>query len=308
MAVMDITTNIGCPVNCVYCLQELVMRSYGKTGGPLMMPFDTFKRCIDKIPQDVIISFAGMSEPWANPECTKMLLYAYDKGHKIEVSTTLTCESLEDLDRIKHIPFHLFRVHVPSNDPDERIRPDESYLGRIKKVLETDIGARFHYHGPELHESLRPFIADAERVLIASRSVNDVPKREGTAPIRRLFAIACSLGLRFNELLPNGDVYLCCEDYGLKHKLGNLLEADYGDLFKSGEYFKVKRGLKDMSVDILCRNCCFAYNTVFLGKLHNNIFESGNRSEDLYDFVKAIGKAAGRYKNYIVKKSFAGRH
>jgi hypothetical protein len=56
-----------------------------------------------------------------------------------------------------------------------------------------------------------------------------------------------------NVLLPNGDVYLCCMDYSLKHKLGNLLTTDYYDLF----------GLIDLRTSnmqyrcdgSICRNC-----------------------------------------------------
>ena len=33
-----------------------------------------------------------------------------------------------------------------------------------------------------------------------------------------------------NITLPNGDVSLCCMDYGLEHIIGNLLEQDYEDV------------------------------------------------------------------------------
>lgn len=39
-----------------------------------------------------------------------------------------------------------------------------------------------------------------------------------------------------NVVLPNGDVYLCCMDYGLKHKLGNLLKQNFNDLTRFQNY------------------------------------------------------------------------
>lgn len=39
-----------------------------------------------------------------------------------------------------------------------------------------------------------------------------------------------------NVMLPNCDVVLCCNDYGLKHKLGNLLETNYNNLIREQDY------------------------------------------------------------------------
>jgi hypothetical protein len=52
------------------------------------MTFDTFKQCLDKIPLHIHIHFSGMSEPWLNPECTRMLLYAHEKGYEMAVYAT----------------------------------------------------------------------------------------------------------------------------------------------------------------------------------------------------------------------------
>jgi radical SAM protein with 4Fe4S-binding SPASM domain len=61
--------------------------------------------------------------------------------------------------------------------------------------------------------------------------------------------------IKINVLLPNGDVQLCCMDYGLEHKIGNLLTMSYNDLFTSDEYRRIESGLEDDSIDILCRTC-----------------------------------------------------
>jgi hypothetical protein len=40
----------------------------------------------------------------------------------------------------------------------------------------------------------------------------------------------CLEKMYHNVMLPNGDVSLCCMDYGLKHILGNLYEQDYEEI------------------------------------------------------------------------------
>ncbi len=74
-------------------------------------------------------------------------------------------------------------------------------------------------------------------------------------PKKRRYRMDCKNNLKHNVLLPNGDVVLCCMDYGMKHILGNLLSSDYNSLFSSKEFLFVKEGLKNDSLDILCRYC-----------------------------------------------------
>ena len=74
---LEITTRIGCSVNCVYCPQKTLAARYMETGNadnkPIVMSLDTFKACLDKTPKDTRIDFSGMAEPWQNKDCTKMV-------------------------------------------------------------------------------------------------------------------------------------------------------------------------------------------------------------------------------------------
>jgi hypothetical protein len=54
----------------------------------------------------------------------------------------------------------------------------------------------------------------------------------------------CIEDLYHNVVLPNGDVSLCCMDYGLKHILGNIYEQEYEDI--------IPRPLQCFS---LCQGC-----------------------------------------------------
>jgi len=61
--------------------------------------------------------------------------------------------------------------------------------------------------------------------------------------------------LNHNVLLPNGDVVLCCMDYGLQNILGNLLKSDYESLFHNEQYEKIRKKMKAQDSDLICRNC-----------------------------------------------------
>ena len=77
----------------------------------------------------------------------------------------------------------------------------------------------------------------------------------GSNPEKRVGALACSIShneFNQNVLLPNGDVYLCCMDYELKHRLGNLFLDDYKSLQVKRE--KIKRLLVEDD-DVICRKC-----------------------------------------------------
>ena len=60
-----------------------------------------------------------------------------------------------------------------------------------------------------------------------------------------------------NVLLPNGDVVLCCMDYDTKHIIGNLVEMDYDDLFRSDEFARImeENARPCFNNETLCKAC-----------------------------------------------------
>ena len=59
MGHMEINTMIGCRVDCDFCPQTLLMNEYSSRanvedlsyGNPVLMSFENFKTCLDKIPK-----------------------------------------------------------------------------------------------------------------------------------------------------------------------------------------------------------------------------------------------------------------
>ena len=255
---MEITTKIGCSNNCKYCCQDKLLNVYeGKT----MLSFEDFVKCIDKIPEKVIISFSGFVEPFLNPECSKMIVYAFLKGHKIKLFTSLMGMSMQDLMLIKKIPFKNLTIHIPENHNLTNIKVTEEYKKKLKLIEEFN-NVDYVVLDGDVSKELNLDSINVRKVKSITR---------GESPEKNKGKLFCSNELKHNVLLPNGDVVLCCMDYGLQHKLGNLLKDNYEDLFLGEEMIKVTGGLLNEDSEILCRYCVSAKKKTFFNKLINKV-------------------------------------
>ncbi len=273
MPTLQITTKVGCKVSCTYCPQEKFISAYKKQSNINLMSMDVFQTCIDKLSPGVAIWFAGMCEPWLNPKCTEMVLYAHNKGHKVCVFTTLSGMTLSDIDILESIPFGFFKVHLPSEMGQENIPITNEYLNLLGRLLKSDINASYHGHGKNLNNEIKILLNNNqmsfEYLSLYQRSGNIKIKSRLNRP-RKRGVIGCNRNLKCNVLLPNGDVVLCSNDYGMKNILGNLLSSSYESLFNNDVFLKVTKGLKDDSVDIICRHCDnFSCNVNLTAKILN---------------------------------------
>jgi sulfatase maturation enzyme AslB (radical SAM superfamily) len=233
---LEITTRIGCTNNCSYCPQELLVREYRKHSNTTLMTFDTFKACVDKIDNDVEIHFTGMCEPFLNNDAIDMIEYAYP--HKVRVSTTLIGLRLKDIKRLEDIDFIAFDVHLPARAGDN-IPVNDKYIRLLKAVVNSTINSTaYHYHDRDLHNSI-DFI-EADMIKAHSRAGNvhwkEVALKTGI--------VKCSRKRKCPVLLPNGDLVICCMDYGLKHILGNLLTHNIDEIYKGRGYKSFIKALK----------------------------------------------------------------
>ena len=270
MGHMEINTMIGCRVDCDFCPQTLLMDKYSSQnkienvsyGNPTFMSFDDFKTCLDKIPKEMEVSFGGYSEAFLNPECIKMIVYTHNSGHQIEIYSTLVGLKLEDIDQFKHIPFTNFHIHLPDAKMFAKIAVNKNYIAVLKKLLTSDIkNLRAMTMGP-LHPKIKEILGtDIEPSEMISRAGNvEIVKNNFK---RKLGPLVCNRGsyadledrLDVSVLLPNGDVSLCGQDYGLQNILGNLLKTDYVSLFQSDTFKKIREKMKSHDSDIICRNC-----------------------------------------------------
>jgi len=248
---MEFTTSIdtqnGCVVDCVFCPQRTLQKSYK---GERFMTLDNFKKAVDKLPQEVRVTFAGFTEPWLNKNCTDMVLYAHEKGHPISVFTTGIGMSIEDVDRIKHIPFAGgpnggFVLHLPDQERKAKHPITKRYIEVIEhfgKVWPQINNFTTMCMGT-VHEQVSHVFSNAPVYAMWSRAGNllgeSMMKPEllnrkdeyrsiyhGEQPM----TCGCLEKMYHNVMLPNGDVSLCCMDYGLEHILGNLYDQSYEDI------------------------------------------------------------------------------
>jgi len=247
---MEFTTSIpenGCVVDCVFCPQRTLQKVYD---GERTMSLDNFKKAVDKIPQEVRITFAGFTEPWLNKYCTDMVLYAHEQGHPVSVFTTGIGMDVDDIERIKHIPFAGgpnggFVLHLP----DQERKAKHPITKRYVEVIEHfgKVYPQIHNFTTmamgTVHERVKHVFHDAPVYGMWSRAGNllgeSIMKPEllnRKDEYRSIYhgeqemTCGCMEKMYHNVMLPNGDVSLCCMDYGLEHILGNLYEQSYEDV------------------------------------------------------------------------------
>lgn len=250
---LEITTSIplkGCVVDCVFCPQRLLVQKYK---GNKSLSFDDYKKIIDKLPTEVRITFAGFTEPWLHRECTDMLLYAYDKGHDIAAFTTGIGMKISDMERIKHIPFSDgpnggFVFHLPDNELLAKHPITPRYIELVEYIgaIRDEIKNFYIMSMGSVHESVRHVFDDIKPSEMWSRAGNLTHETILKPELLNLkdsyrsvyhgeqdMTCNCDEKLYHNVLLPNGDVSLCCMDYGLDQILGNLLTQEYDDIMPS---------------------------------------------------------------------------
>jgi len=226
--VLEITTHIGCRVQCRFCPQPRLARAYAVRPNRHLhaMPLDLFQRCIDKLPLFVDVDFAGFAEPWLNPQCGAMLRYALERGHALRIHTTLQGVNAADVALFRRIPparLKHFSLHLPSGDAGlERYRIDDTYLATLESVFASGLTPELVYHGTRIEPRV------AERLAALGVPLPPAAKtthtRAGNVDLTRYDALRNrpapprlhgSLGCRrpgWRVLLPNGDVTLCCMD------------------------------------------------------------------------------------------------
>jgi len=269
MTLMEISTNVACKVQCDFCPQELHIKEYSTKnklnnisyGQPTQMSFDTFKKCLSKIPKSVPIVFSGYTEPFLNPNCSKMIVHAHEKGHTVQVASTLVGMKEEDVKLIENIPFRVFFLHFADSSNHAKIAVNTHYLRILEKLLSSNIQNFQGMTMAKLHPKIEELLEKNEYSdKMISRcgtveNVQPIPKKTGPLSCYKATKYDLTDRVDDNVLLPNGDVALCCMDFGLQNIIGNLREMDYESLFTTESYKEMYRKLKSNDDYIMCRFC-----------------------------------------------------
>ena len=261
---LEITPIIGCKVNCRFCPQNVLIKKYRSVGKKnAVMALEDYKKCIDNLPKEVIVNFAGMAEPFLHPDAVEMIRYAHETGHPVELFTTLVGMTKEKFNRIRDIPFRRFALHVADREGYAHIPVTREYLELLSEI--TDVkkatGEPFVEFANCQSEPHPEVLKITEGKISVTWNLID---RAGNLTDDKLphvcheGAIYCcrSLYLKHNVLIPDGSVLICCMDYGMKHVVGNLLKETWEEIHDGD---KIKELKNQMSVgeidDILCKYC-----------------------------------------------------
>ena len=288
--------NKGCAVACIVCPQDKLSKTYNLYPENKLirdLSFDTFKTVIDKVPLTTRIDFSGYTEPYLNKDCSKMIKYAHDKGHLVSVYTTLVGANESDVDLLLDICKHPTRpfsaydqenplaIHLPDEGGVMPVRITKKYKRVLKYLIDKSqkfrlqLGANVRFMTMDADGKLSKEIFDVFpidkipfqfKAISRASNLNDDGVRKKAPTMtnyeggvgKRTGKIICKTNsLKHNVLIPNGDVHLCCMDYGLESKVGNLLENDYDYLHNGEEMKYVTDRMEDDSLegDIICRRC-----------------------------------------------------
>lgn len=248
---LEITTHIGCPMNCDDCPQALLKSKYK---GRKTMDFEDYKKAIDKVPRSVRIDFSGMCEPFVNKHCADMILYAYEKGHPLALYTTLQGATNEDCEKLKNVRYEVVTIHIPDAEGRSTFRITDEYLDILNK-WECD---NYSCHGT-VSEAVKPYIKQGKNLItfMHDRAGNVEGRPHQELPTdRQMFCITSQRSLNHNVLLPDGTVIMCCMDYGMTEVFGNLFEQTYEEVVFGEEATCMRKKLD--GGDSICRKCANA--------------------------------------------------
>lgn len=247
MGRLEITTHIGCPVNCKDCPQKLLQSRYK---GKRTLDLDDYKKAIEKVPHGTRIDFSGMCEPFANPHCTDMILYAASKGFPLALYTTLQGTTVNDWERLKNIHFDVITIHLPDKEGRSTFRITEEYLELLRR-WECD---NYSCHG-HIDPIVLPYLKQRNHITFMCDRAGLIEDRPHItlSTDQELYCITSGKDMDHNVLLPNGDVLMCCMDYGMTGVFGNLFNQSYEDVLQSTTAKQMRSTLT--KGESICRHC-----------------------------------------------------
>lgn len=259
---IDFCLSIGCNVQCKYCPQDKLLNSYMQCENSNIrkLSYEDFQKIMEQVAEGAAVSFAGMSEPFANPDCAKMIKYAYEKGFKVTLFSTLKGMREEDIDMIRGVRFTTVTIHIPDKQENSYFPVTDHYLKILKLFSVNQKIDAYSCHG-EVSERVKELIDD--KIYINSHIMNRAGNLEieGMKEYRNSGKLYCSSGTvngtngQTPVVLPNGDVTMCSTDYSLKYVFGNLLKQTWGEIIRSDKYIEIERAWDDETLPVLCRTC-----------------------------------------------------
>jgi iron-sulfur cluster protein len=237
---LEITTAKVCPVNCKpHCPQEKFREAYGGRAQELLS-YDDFCQAIETVPSTVWIGFSGFAEPFLNQRAVDMMQYARDRGHRLTLYTTLVGLKPEDVGRVKSIAPEELVLHLPDDRGIAHISGIQAYKDALFEALSTWDGQ----------------VMRMDREFVSNERAGNC---DTAAPLKVRGPFRCVKLVRPNfVMLPNCDLVLCCMDWTLRHRVGNLLTQSYAEIAAGEPFRRIARSRWKVGGTELCRSCKWA--------------------------------------------------
>ncbi|MBR3525817.1 MAG: SPASM domain-containing protein [Lachnospiraceae bacterium] len=269
---IEITTRMGCKVNCRFCPQKRALERYyaDDKKRQTVLSLEKYKEYMGKIPKDVQIIFSGMCEPWLNAECTEMVEFAVQGGWVVDIYTTLVGMKEEDYRRIQKLKLHYFVLHVADKDGNATIPVTEEYLALLKEVVEGHKAGTLPITSISVHGDFHPQIEEIMALIPDVPVLREIYDRAGnlepgegvtiTVPEEKKGCLCCTkcngYSLDDNYLLPDGSLTICPMDWGLECILGSLENESYEELSEGEAKQEFRKKMKSAKYGpVLCRHC-----------------------------------------------------
>lgn len=268
--VMEVTVKVGCRVNCRYCPQALFLkRYYEKKDRPEYLSLENYKKCLNKLPKNTIISFCGFVEPFLNPDVYDMIDYTYKQGYEMKLYTTLVGLTKEGFERIKDIPFKYVVLHTPDEQGFANIPMTEEYFEVLDMALEQKKPDGMPFFGTANCQGI-PHPDVVKHTKGKLRIMSELYDRAGNLKEDEIlksvdyvegpiYCVRVNGVLDCNVLLPDGTVLLCDFDFGMRHELGNLLEESYEEIISGEKMRQIVEAMDNDRCGLLCRKCNYAF-------------------------------------------------
>ena len=273
---MEITTKIGCSLNCRFCPQQVLISNYfGRWHDGMdlsskpteYMTYEVFQTCLNKIPKDVDIHFSGMCEAWLNPRCTDMVVYACQNEYFVHVYTTLVGMKWSDYIRIRDLNLKTVVLHIPDVDGNSKFPESDNYRDMLTDVIQDAIDGKFRIDRFSCHGTVHPAISkivEKSGIPVISKIYDRAGNVKETCDVKSKYKPEGSLICKWcgkteldkNVLLPDRTVLLCCMDYGLQYPLGNLKYENFEEISEGKIKQAYRKRMESLDYgEILCRKC-----------------------------------------------------
>ena len=260
---IEVTTILGCSVNCLYCPQDLLSQS--REGHKLSFTIPDFQQSIDNIDlNNVAISWTGYSEATLHSSFPDFLRIAGKKKLPQVISTTLAGREDCALEAINFKYWFNFSLHLPDDKglmrgltvtpkylelldfafstrstaklaPTKIICFGENLHPEVKKVVDKHIKlGNFNPENLKLRGKVSTRCDSISSEKLTDSNIGFVsPKALVSGGVNSPFYMCDKMKMNSPVLLPDGSLNICSFDYSLSQILGNLQKDKLSTIWKN---------------------------------------------------------------------------